>query len=217
MSNSVKPDLMRDVAYRSLRRLLVLQQIPQGQRLREPFWSKQLGVNRTALREAFARLEAEGLIDKGESTGYFVPELTEQDLNEIRVVRLVLERSAIEQITASAELRESASQKLLKVCDELEKLVAAKYLLGASESDRRFHETLVDSAGNKRLSLLYHRAPLPLIHGPMQSESRWVEEQQLTVDEHRAIADAIGQGDCDTAVRRLVTHLNVRHLVPMLT
>ncbi len=66
---------LREQAYHRLRRLLILQQIPEGQRLRETEWAERLGVNRTALREAFARLEAEGFIELGAKTGYFIPVL----------------------------------------------------------------------------------------------------------------------------------------------
>lgn len=85
----------RDQAYASLRRLLLLQKIPEGQRLREPQWAAELKVNRTALREAFARLEAEGFIVRGPATGYFVPELTSQDVAEIVQLRIALESLAI--------------------------------------------------------------------------------------------------------------------------
>src|SRR5215204_3438387 len=88
----------RDQAYTALKKLLILQQIPEGERLREPRWADELRVNRMALREAFARLEAEGLIEKGDRTGYFVPVLSERDLREILRVRVVLENGAIEQI-----------------------------------------------------------------------------------------------------------------------
>ena len=76
------PSPQRDRAYRGLRRLLILQRVPEGQRLREPQWATQLGVNRMALREAFARLEAEGLIERGPTTGYFVPTLSDADIRD---------------------------------------------------------------------------------------------------------------------------------------
>ena len=70
---------LREQANNRLRRLLILEQIPEGQRLREAEWAERLNVNRTALREAFARLEAEGFIERGPKTGYFVPTLTNKD------------------------------------------------------------------------------------------------------------------------------------------
>src|ERR671912_2070626 len=88
----------REQAYRSLRRILVLQQVEPGTRLREPEWAERLGVHRSALREAFARLEAEGLIERGSQTGYFVPQLTPADLLEITKLRLAFECVAIDEI-----------------------------------------------------------------------------------------------------------------------
>src|SRR5436305_1229287 len=88
----------REQAYRALRRLLVLQQIESGNRLREPEWAERLGVHRSALREAFARLAAEGLIERGTQTGYFVPKLTPEDLIEVTKLRLVLECLAIDEV-----------------------------------------------------------------------------------------------------------------------
>ena len=152
---------MRDLAYQGLRRLLVLQRIPEGQRLREPQWAEELGVNRTALREAFARLEAEGLIEKGQRTGYFVPKLTGRDVDEIKFARVVLECAAIDLICADPKRASRAAKALFAICDEFETFSKSKYSMGTSEADRRFHETLMDFAENRRLALLYHRAPLP--------------------------------------------------------
>ena len=55
-TSPAKPETQRDRAYHQLRRLLILQQVPEGIRLRETEWSQRLGVNRSALREAFVRL-----------------------------------------------------------------------------------------------------------------------------------------------------------------
>jgi hypothetical protein len=62
----------RDQPYRALRRLAVLRQVAEGERLREPCW---LDVNEMALREASARLEAQGIIKRADRTGYFIPVL----------------------------------------------------------------------------------------------------------------------------------------------
>jgi DNA-binding GntR family transcriptional regulator len=206
---------MRDLAYRALRRLLVLQRIPDGQRLREPQWAEELGVNRTALREAFARLEAEGLIERGERTGYFVPKLTEGDLDEIKFVRGVLESAAIDLVCANRGGAGKAARALRTICDEFEAFAKSRYSLGTSEADRRFHETLLDSAGNKRLATLYHRAPLPLVRVPLAAEARWDEQVRLIAAEHRAIAEAIAAVDAKKAQRLLREHLQLRHQSPM--
>jgi DNA-binding GntR family transcriptional regulator len=202
----------RDQAYRALRRMLVLQQIESGERLREPEWAERLGVHRTGLREAFARLEAEGLIERGSQTGYFVPQLTPQDLLEVRKLRLALESLAIDEICQREDLDLSA---LTQACDAFEQFLEGGYPLGVMEADRRFHELLIDAAGMRRLSALYHRAPLPLIHGRGEDEQTWRSECVRTLSEHRRIIHALAARDAETAKRLLRSHLNQRSILPM--
>ena len=212
---SGEPKSQRDQAYDRIRRLLILQQMPEGGRLREAEWADRLGVNRTALREAFARLEAEGLIEKGLKTGYFLPILTEEAIQEIIEVRIMLEGGAIERLVR-LELNTPKHLKVMKdSCDQLERLVREDYNLGVAEADRRFHETLVDAARNKRLSALYARAPLPIIHPIVVSGAQWAETVRRTLEEHRLILATILSGDVDEAKQSLRIHLVDRHLIPL--
>ena len=207
------PDSKREHAYRSLRRLLVLQQLQPGERIREPQWALHLKVHRSALREAFARLEAEGLIERGPKTGYFVPRLTPHDVQEITKLRLALECLAIDQICC-AQKRVSLDA-LRDAVTELEGFLKRSYSLGVIEADRRFHESLIDLAGMRRLSLLYHRAPLPLIHSVTESQEKWRQETQRTLAEHKAILAALKARDAERAKRALRQHLNQRSILPM--
>ena len=159
----------RDLAYRSLRRLLVLQQIEPGQRLREPHWAQRLRVHRTALREAFARLEAEGMIERGSGRDTLSPQLTVEDFTEVAKLRLALECLAVEEVCAAAKPGLAAMEQ---ATEEFARLLEAGYPLGAIEADRRFHEAPIDAAQMRRLSNLYQRAPLPLIHGDTEDPDR---------------------------------------------
>ncbi len=206
----------RDQAYRGLRRLLILQKLPEGQRLREPHWAAQLGVNRMALREAFARLEAEGLIARGPRTGYFVPQLTDEDIRDILEVRTIIECGAIDLLCKMAPRPlKKRLEPLVEACDELESLIRKSYLLGASEADRRFHEALIDAAGNPRLGVIYHRAPLPMIHRQIIATDRWAFECQRTLAEHRDMIAAIKKGHPDHARTIMRQHLSERYLLPI--
>lgn len=202
----------REQAYRALRRVLVLQQVEAGERLREPEWAERLGVHRSALREAFARLEAEGLIERGSQTGYFVPQLTPGDLGEITKLRLALESLAIDEICAQEV---PAVDALAAACDAFEQFLSGGYPLGVIEADRRFHESLIDAARMRRLSALYHRAPLPLIHGHGEAEETWRRECERTLSEHRQIVAALAARDAERAKRRLTDHLMQRSIMPM--
>lgn len=205
----------RDQAYHRIRRLLILQQVSEGERLREAEWAERLGVNRTALREAFARLEAEGLIEKGPKTGYFLPVLTEESIQEIIEVRIMLEGGAIERVIRKGLNTLKHLRGMKESCDQLERLVREEYHLGVAEADRRYHESLVLVAGNRRLTALYNRAPLPIIHPIVVSGQEWALTVQRTLEEHRSILSAILEGDSESARRRLSVHLLDRHVIPL--
>ena len=195
----------REQAYKALRRLLILQQVEPGQRLREPKWAERLQVHRSALREAFARLEAEGLIQRGARTGYFVPVLTPADLAEVMKLRLIFECLAIDEICARTR---SNLAPLRQATDEFARFLEGGYSLGVLEADRRFHEALIDAAQMQRLSALYHRAPLPLIRGGTEDQMRWSEACVRTLGEHRQILTALSKRDADGAKRFLRSHLS---------
>ena len=202
----------REQAYQSLRRLLVLQQVQPGQRLREPEWAERIRVHRSALREAFARLEAEGLVERGAQTGYFVPKLTADDVLEVTKLRLALESLAIDEVCAQAK---PALAPLKRAVDEFEQFASGGYFLGTLEADRRFHESLVEAAGMRRLSALYHRAPLPLIHADTEDRSVWREACDRTLAEHRQILASLAKRDAEGAKRILRQHLNQRPTLPL--
>jgi DNA-binding GntR family transcriptional regulator len=205
----------REIAYNRLRRLLVIQKIPAGERLREPTWSARLDVNRTALREAFARLEAEGWLVKGERTGYFVPKLSKEDISEILIVRISLECCAIEQLCEKGLNTPKQLQPIKGACDQLDDMIKNSYLLGASEADRRFHDYLVGNTGNKRLKAVYYRAPLPLVHDEIADSQYWEEECRIALDEHRRIYQAILDNQPAEAIKIMRRHLSERYLLPL--
>jgi DNA-binding GntR family transcriptional regulator len=205
----------RDQAYERLRRLLILQQVPEGRRIRETEWALRLGVNRAALREAFARLEAEGFIEKGLRTGYFVPLLSTDDIREVVEVRIMLEGGAIERLVTIGHNTLRYLKPMVDACDQLERLVREEYLLGVAEADRRFHEVLVEAAANHRLTMLYRRAPLPIIHPEVISGEQWAARVKKTLDEHRAVLVAILEGDVPQAQQLLRIHLNERAFIPL--
>jgi DNA-binding GntR family transcriptional regulator len=199
----------REQAYQRLRHLLLLQQIPAGDRLRETQWSERLKVNRAALREALARLEAEGFVVRGPKAGYFVPVLQEKDVRNITEVRIILEGGAIDRIIERGLNTESQLAAMRECCEQLAQFAREDHLPAVPRSDRRFHEALVETARNRRFLLLYQRAPLPLIHLRLEDGRPWAERVQRTLAEHRAILAAIVDGQATQAKRLLREHLTI--------
>lgn len=205
----------RDQAYHRLRQMLILHQAPEGKRLNEETWARRLQVNRAALREAFARLEAEGLIEKGGLPGYFVPKLNREDIAEILEVRIMLEGGAIDRICRRGLNTSENLQALRDACDRLADLTADGDYAAVAAADRLFHESLIHAARNRRLWVLYQRAPLPILPPESVCGDEWLARLKQTLEEHRGIVDLVEEGDVTKSQAMLRLHLRERFLIPL--
>lgn len=214
-SPNEKPGPQREQAYNRLRQMLILHQAPEGKRLNEESWARRLQVNRAALREAFARLEAEGLIQKGPLPGYFVPKLSREDVAEIIEVRIMLEGGAIDRICRQGLNTRANLKPMLDACERLGEVAAGGDYAEVAAADRCFHEGLISAAQNRRLRLLYQRAPLPIIPPDVVCGDEWMSRLNETLQEHRAMVGLIEGGDIIKAQAMLRSHLRERYLMPL--
>lgn len=89
-----------DRVYGTLRDYLRAGRIPTGQALQEAALAAQLGVSRTPVREALARLASDGLV-VAEGRSFMVPALNVGDLEDIYALRFLLEPEALRLVAAS--------------------------------------------------------------------------------------------------------------------
>ena len=89
-----RPGLLGDRVYVTLREHLCSGWVPSGQPLQEAALAAQLGVSRTPVREALARLASEGLLGS-DGRSFIVPSLSEADVDDIYELRLLLEPEAL--------------------------------------------------------------------------------------------------------------------------
>ncbi len=88
-----------------LRRAIIAGELADGTPLRQDALAAELGVSRIPVREALARLEAEGLVASSPHKGYVVTALSREEILELFELRALLEpellRAAIPRITAA--------------------------------------------------------------------------------------------------------------------
>ena len=102
-----RPVALGDQVYNALRALLRSGDIAAGQPLQEVPIAAQLGVSRTPVREALARLASEGLLAV-EGRSFAVPALTRSDVDDIYELRGLIEPAAMRRIaplTTQASVR----------------------------------------------------------------------------------------------------------------
>lgn len=189
----MKDNIQADKAYAFIREQLLSGNFEPGRRLAEQTLCKSAGVNRGDIRQAFSRLQAEGLVIRGKKGGVFVREYTARDMEETYEVRQILETAAARLAIDRAE--EADLQALEKTARHMLLMAENGYSLGVCEGDLRFHNLLVKAAHNDKLHELYVHANIPLsgINYIWQEKERGQEGFITTSRDHIRIAEFLRQ------------------------
>lgn len=177
-----------------------------GQRLIEADLTRELGVSRGPLREAFRKLTAEGLVESVPNRGAIVRRLSHRETQELFQIRAALEslaaKLAAENIGCPG-VRERFERAIAPIWDDQPRHAAFNYL----EENRIFHQAVADASGSERLASLCRQMQLPLI---MFQLSGALTPETLTRSnaEHRLIAIAIRSGDGRRAAEAMEAHLD---------
>ena len=187
-------------AHRKLKQAIHSGDLKPGDRLLEEKLARSLGVSRTPVHEALARLENEGLAQKDPSRGMIVTELDASLIAELYAVREALEGTAA--ALAARHASEGEIMTLRQIADRDRSL--AQNPERFASNNRLFHETLYRSAHNryllKTLKALYES--MALVRSTAYSKQRI----QMTMEQHQALVDAIAQQDARGAEELARSH-----------
>ncbi|MBB4662800.1 FCD domain-containing protein [Conexibacter arvalis] len=162
-----------------------------------------VGLSRTPVREAFLRLEAEGLLRLYPKRGALVVPVSAAEVEDVIETRLLVERHAIERVGRAPS---SLVARLEAEIAAQERFAAAGDARGFVESDRRFHRLLVEATGNAILLALHDSLRDRQARMGMTALSAADERGAEIVAEHRALAAAVAAGD-PAAGELLAAHL----------
>lgn len=183
-----------------LRREIQNGALERGTRLRQKEIADRLGVSTTPVREAFAQLQAEGLVRIDPHRGAVVFHPTVDDLLEYYEIREALESLAVSH--AIPHLTPEIGNDLGQLIERMRRTRDSRRWVKLNDS---FHLQLYATAGHPHLSALIKNlrdASTPYIH--MFVGSRNSDQSN---DEHQEILDACLQGDEKAARRAIRNHL----------
>jgi len=133
----------------ALRSRILRGELPPGTPLREMGLAESLGVARNTVRESVRRLEAEGLVTHRIHRGAVVATLAQVDIHEIFEIRRFVEFEALRRcVTADTELFTRLAIDMVTAAPGSEPAQIV-------DADMQFHQALVDSLGNSRLSAFF--------------------------------------------------------------
>lgn len=200
----MKPESLSIKSYTEIRKLILSSQLLAGVRLKEDEWAKKIGVSRMAVREALNRLLGEALVTFGEKGGYFVASITADNVRHIREIREILEIGALRLLINNAT--EDNLNELDQICTDYTAMVKQGYFNGACEADIKFHETLIKTSQNAKLSLIYMASHIPLFHQKLGKSQTSINDYEQTDAEHRALVAAIKSKNLKLAEEILIAH-----------
>ena len=117
-----------------------------GDRLVERRIAGELGVSHIPVREALARLTEEGLVVRLPGRSARVRELDERSLDELAVLRLLLERMVA--VSVCDRFDATVEHELEAIVEAMRKAAQRRDRAGLSECDELFHTALWRHAGN---------------------------------------------------------------------
>jgi DNA-binding GntR family transcriptional regulator len=195
---------LKDQARQAIRTSIITGELTAGRLYTVGTFAAELGVSATPIREALGDLAAAGLVEVIRNRGFRIPVLSEDDLDQIFELRLMLEVPAVGTVTGRLEAT------ALTECRrhvEAGKIAAQKAdLVGFLEADRGFHQRLLAPLDNPRLVDIVDR---------LRDEARLYGLPNLAADghlmasalEHEALLDAVEAEDPARAQEEMLRHL----------
>lgn len=202
------PDPVRvDAAYEAIVEMIMDRQVDPGSPLRVQALAARLGVSATPIREALARLEPTGLVERSARRGYRVaPLLTTEQLAQLVEARLVLEPANAERACARAGSTTVAA--LAEAVAAQRRASTGPYYSRYKDfmaADQSFHHLIADSSGNP--FLLRASSSLGLLQRFRSFDSE-VTDAGLSTAEHTRILTAFQARDPAGAAAAMRDHLD---------
>jgi len=187
-----------------IRNMIRARRLVPGQRLVEVEIIRQTGASRAKVREAFQRLEAEGLVTIEEFRGASVRSASLDEVKLVYRTRSVLEGASAADCTRNASPELLA--RLVAVTEEIEQCVEENRGELFGRLNAQWHGLIMEGAGNFVLQDLVQRLTTPLHH--LLFEVFYNSERlKAAAADHRVILDAIQARDPDAAERAMRDHV----------
>jgi DNA-binding GntR family transcriptional regulator len=200
VTSESRPDGLQDFVVRNLVRAIASGELPPGTRLSPARLAEDLGVSHIPVREALAALEAVGQVKRIPRVGFFVAELSTEDIEDIYHWRQILEdeadRIAVPLLTEADldEMRDlhrgmaTAAAEPNNTFSELNrKFHFIPYRRAGSEHLLRFITHLWDAAARYQGTAAYARVPKSLLQDHHDALMRAYENRDVAaVNKHMA-------------------------------
>ncbi len=184
----VAPSTLGDQVFERLREHILRGNLAPGQFIREHEVSEALGVSRTPVRHALARLAAQGFLERLPNRGYRIPEESIEELLELYPIMTALELLAGQ--LSIPHLTRSDLAQLRQLNRTMERRLKQHDLRKSIDTNHAFHRLLSRHCRNRKLCSF-----LDELRTHVARLEYWSTDQPVhtaeAVEQHEAILRAI--------------------------
>ena len=208
VARRTSPGTVAASAYERIKQDIIFGRLKPGLKLKLDTVRRDYQVSISTVRETLGRLATEGFVLAAEQRGFFVTDVSEEDLTEVANLRILLECSALRTSIQNGDSQWEANlvgaYHLLQQAEKqmLSNDQSQKELWKKSDSD--FHHALIKACQSRNLMSLhailfdkYLRYQMLIL----------TFRGQAAADEHKAIFEAALIRDADAAARHLEAHI----------
>ncbi|WAC90580.1 GntR family transcriptional regulator [Mycobacterium sp. Aquia_213] len=207
-AKGAQPGTAKDRALEYVKTQVLTGAFPGGELISEGDIATALGMSRTPVREAFLRMEAEGLLRLYPQRGALVVPVSSDEVRSVIEARLVLEQYAARKVVGRGPaVCAAVFERLSAELDRQRDAAAAADWREFLDSDRSFHAITLDESQNAILSGFYSSLRDRQMRMIGESALREPDRVATIMHEHLAIAEALRDGDLPRALQAVQTHL----------
>ena len=192
------------VVQQEIERAILVGEYAPGTKLIEATLATKMGVSRGPVREAFRMLDEAGLVRTEKNRGVFVRDIPMDEAVEIFDLRAAMDELVGRKLAAN--ITPEQLKEIKSLVGDMEKAVKLEDTYNYHLLNLKFHDRLVEMAGNRKLTDIYRKLIKELsLFRRLNLADGWL--LPISAGEHRAIVKAIASGDAETAGRAMFEHV----------
>src|SRR5690349_11022467 len=176
------------VVQQEIERAILVGEYEPGCKLIEATLATRMGVSRGPVREAFRMLEEAGLVRTEKNRGVFVRDIPIDEAVEIFDLRAAMDVLVGRQL--AVRITPAQLKEVRGLVDAMEKAVKTQDARDYHLLNLKFHDRLVEMAGNRKLTTIYRKLIKELsLFRRLNLADSWL--LPISAGEHRQILKAI--------------------------
>ncbi|HXW17328.1 MAG TPA: GntR family transcriptional regulator [Candidatus Acidoferrales bacterium] len=196
---------LKDQVVRLIRGSILSGKISPGVRLNESQLARELGVSRVPIREALQQLELQGLVVNVPRRGKFVISLSEEEIQQINSLRLILEAEALR--LCRAKITPELIATLNELAGKMHDAIGLPEMEAAA-LDLEFHRTIWQHCGNELLVKTLEGITVPVFAHRVLWRAKRGMLDWASPAHHELMIDFIQSRTQESAEKVMLTHLS---------